>query len=46
MAITVSGYLKLSVEQALMSTVPGLRAKIQLLLMDVQAHFNDKKDLL
>ena len=35
-----------SVEQALMSAVPGLRASIQLLPMDVEAHFNDSKDLL
>jgi cation diffusion facilitator family transporter len=35
-----------SVEQALMSAVPGLRASIQLLPMDVEAHFNDPKDLL
>jgi divalent metal cation (Fe/Co/Zn/Cd) transporter/ribosome-associated protein YbcJ (S4-like RNA binding protein) len=30
-----------SVEQALMSAVPGLRASIQLLPMDVEAHFDD-----
>ena len=35
-----------SVEQALMSAVPGLRASIQLLPMDVEAHFGDPKDLL
>jgi len=35
-----------SVEQALMSAVPGLRASIQLLPMDVEAHFDDPKDLL
>ena len=35
-----------SVEQALMSAVPGLRATIQLLPMDVEAHFDDPKDLL
>ncbi len=35
-----------SVEQALMSAVPGLRATIQLLPMDVEAHFDDVKDLL
>jgi cation diffusion facilitator family transporter len=35
-----------SVEQALMSAVPGLRATIQLLPMDVEAHFDDEKDLL
>ncbi len=33
-----------SVEQALMSAVPGLRATIQLLPMDVEAHFDDPKD--
>ena len=33
-----------SVEQALMSAVPGLRATIQLLPMDVEAHFGDPKD--
>lgn len=35
-----------SVEQALMSAVPGLRATIQLLPMDVEAHFDDEKDLI
>jgi cation diffusion facilitator family transporter len=35
-----------SVEQALMSAVPGLRASIQLLPSDVEAHFDDKKDLI
>ena len=38
--------LRSSVEQALMSAVPGLRATIQLLPMDVEAHFDDPKDLL
>ena len=38
--------LRTSVEQALMSAVPGLRATIQLLPMDVEAHFGDPKDLL
>jgi cation diffusion facilitator family transporter len=38
--------LRTSVEQALMSAVPGLRATIQLLPMDVEAHFGDEKDLL
>ncbi len=33
-----------SVEQALMSAVPGLRATIQLLPLDVEAHFNDIRD--
>ena len=35
-----------AVEQALMSAVPGLRASIQLLPMDVEAHFDDARDLL
>ena len=38
--------VRASVEQALMSAVPGLRASIQLLPMDVEAHFGDPKDLL
>ena len=33
--------LRVSVEQSLMSEVPGLRASIQLLPMDVEAHFHD-----
>ena len=37
--------LRSSVEQALMSAVPGLRATIQLLPMDVEAHFDDVEDL-
>jgi cation diffusion facilitator family transporter len=37
--------LRASVEQALMSAVPGLRATIQLLPMDVEAHFGDAEDL-
>jgi cation diffusion facilitator family transporter len=37
--------LRTSVEQALMSAVPGLRASIQLLPTDVEAHFDDAKDL-
>ncbi len=36
--------LRTSVEQALMSEVPGLRASIQLLPLDVEAHFDDRKD--
>ena len=36
--------LRTSVEQALMSEVPGLRATIQLLPLDVEAHFDDLKD--
>ena len=35
-----------SVEQALMSAVPGLRASIQLLPNDVESHFDDAKDLM
>ena len=38
--------LRISVEQALMSAVPGLRATIQLLPSDVEAHFDDAKDLI
>ena len=38
--------LRISVEQALMSAVPGLRASIQLLPSDVEAHFNDPQDLI
>jgi cation diffusion facilitator family transporter len=38
--------VRTSVEQALMSAVPGLRATIQLLPMDVEAHFDDPKDLI
>lgn len=38
--------VRTSVEQALMSAVPGLRASIQLLPMDVEAHFDDPEDLL
>ena len=33
------------VERALMGAVPGLRASIQLLPSDVEAHFDDPKDL-
>jgi cation diffusion facilitator family transporter len=36
--------VRTSVEQALMSAVPGLRATIQLLPLDVEAHFDDEKD--
>jgi len=35
-----------SVEQALMSAVPGLRASIQLLPTDVETHSSDEKDLI
>ena len=38
--------VRASVEQALMSAVPGLRATIQLLPLDVEAHFDDPKDLI
>ncbi len=38
--------LRLTVEQALMSAVPGLRATIQLLPSDVEAHAGDERDLL
>jgi cation diffusion facilitator family transporter len=38
--------VRASVEQALMSAVPGLRATIQLLPMGMEAHFGDEKDLL
>lgn len=38
--------LRMSVEQALMSAVPGLRATIQLLPTDVEAHFDDEEDLI
>jgi cation diffusion facilitator family transporter len=38
--------VRASVEQALMSAVPGLRATIQLLPLDVEAHFADQRDLL
>ncbi len=36
--------LRSRVEKALMETVPGLRATIQLLPDDVEAHFDDPKD--
>jgi cation diffusion facilitator family transporter len=36
--------MRAAVEQALMSAVPGLRASIQLLPMDVEAHFDDVRD--
>lgn len=36
--------VRTSVEQALMSAVPGLRASIQLLPMDVEAHVDDGRD--
>jgi len=36
--------LRTSVEQALMSDVPGLRASIQLLPLDIEAHIDDPKE--
>jgi cation diffusion facilitator family transporter len=36
--------VRASVEQALMAAVPGLRATIQLLPLDVEAHFGDAED--
>jgi cation diffusion facilitator family transporter len=36
--------LRTSVEQALMAAVPGLRASIQLLPLNVEAHFDDARD--
>lgn len=36
--------VRTSVEQALMSAVPGLRATIQLLPLDVESHFADSRD--
>ncbi|MFN9745978.1 MAG: cation transporter dimerization domain-containing protein, partial [Betaproteobacteria bacterium] len=36
--------LRGEVERALMAAVPGLRATIQLLPMDVEAHFDDPRD--
>jgi cation diffusion facilitator family transporter len=36
--------VRTTVEQALMAAVPGLRATIQLLPMDVEAHFDDQRD--
>jgi cation diffusion facilitator family transporter len=38
--------LRMDVEQALMSAVPGLRATIELLPSNVEAHFEDEKDLI
>jgi cation diffusion facilitator family transporter len=38
--------VRASVEQALMSAVPGLRATIELLPSDMEAHFEDEKDLI
>ena len=36
--------LRTSVEQALMSDVPGLRASIQLLPLDIEAHIDDPRE--
>ncbi|MBE0589145.1 MAG: cation diffusion facilitator family transporter, partial [Hydrogenophaga sp.] len=41
-----SAAVRASVEQALMSAVPGLRASIQFLPSDVEAHFDDPRDLI
>ena len=38
--------VRTSVEQALMSAVPGLRANVQLLPSDVEPHFGDEADLI
>ena len=38
--------VRTSVEQALMSAVPGLRANVQLLPTDVEPHFDDEVDLI
>jgi len=38
--------VRTSVEQALMSAIPGLRATIQLLPSNVEAHFDDERDLI
>ena len=37
--------VRAEVEQALMSAVPGLRATIQLLPMNVETHFEDQQDM-
>ena len=39
-SLTRAAALRTAVEQALMSAVPGLRATIQLLPMDVEAHID------
>ena len=44
-SLTRAAALRGAVEQALMSAVPGLRANIQLLPMDVETHGRDEKDL-
>lgn len=40
-----SAAVRAQVEKALMAAVPGLRASIQMLPSDVEAHFDDPKDL-
>ena len=37
--------VRTELEQALMNAVPGLRATIQLLPTDVEAHFDDVKEV-
>ncbi len=44
-SLTRAAALRSAVEQALMSAVPGLRANIQLLPMDVETHGRDERDL-
>jgi divalent metal cation (Fe/Co/Zn/Cd) transporter len=39
-----SAAVRTGVEQSLMKAVPGLRATIQMLPSDVEAHFDDPKD--
>jgi hypothetical protein len=43
-SLGLAANLRGNVEQALMKAVPGLRATIQLLPSDVEAHFDDPKD--
>ena len=43
-SLGLAANLRGNVEQALMKAVPGLRATIQLLPNDVEAHFDDPKD--
>ena len=44
-SLGLAASLRGTVEQALMKAVPGLRATIQLLPNDVEAHFDDPKDV-
>lgn len=44
--LTRAAALRNEVEQALMRALPGLRASIQMLPMNVEAHFDDPKDLM